>query len=73
VLLQTEKASEKGLTQSEKMVRLAGQTVLDRFNRSWTPVQPVSARGFPGEYQPNLKFNLEVQLVSPAELESSAG
>jgi hypothetical protein len=60
------KASEKGLTQSEKMVRLAGQTVSDRFNRSWTLVQPVSARGFPGEYQPNWsstqKFSWSPQL-----------
>ena len=60
------KASEKGLTQSEKMVRLAGQTVPDRFNRSWTLVQPVSARGFPGEYQPNWsstqKFSWSPQL-----------
>jgi hypothetical protein len=30
--------------------RQVGQTALDRFNRSCAPVQPVSAREFPGEH-----------------------
>jgi hypothetical protein len=49
--------------------RHAGQTAPDRFNRSYIPVQPVSTRELPGGNQ----LNSEVQLVSPVEVESSAG
>jgi hypothetical protein len=70
------KASEKGADAVSQPVRLTGAS----GSHNARPVQPVLDTGSTGFSQgvswwkpAELKFNSRVQLVSPAELESSAG